>query len=593
MKRVAIYARYSSDMQKDASIEDQIRLYEERAEREGWTIVGKYPDHGVSGASLIRPGIQMLMQDAQAGKFDIVLSEALDRLSRDQEDIAGIKKRLTFANVMIFTLSEGEISELHIGLKGTMNALFLKDLADKTRRGLRGRIEKGKSGGGNTFGYNVVNKLLENGEVERGDREINQLQAQVVVRIFNEYIKGKSPRMIAMDLNKEDVISPTGKKWGPSTIYGNRTRGSGILNNELYIGRLIWNRLRYLKDPETGKRVSRLNPEDEWVITAVPDLRIIEQDLWDAAKKTQGVYKKQERHAVGVSRPKNLFSHMLKCGECGGGYSMISGSHLGCSTSRNKGTCDNRLAIKRENLERDVLTSLQTHLMNEDLCKEFCQEYTKHMNKLRIEHNSSLTGYKAELAKLEREKEKIIDTLLNGVSDNFLIERANKVQERLELLKNIIENTDEAPVLFHPSMANRYHKEVQKLIQSLQDPEHRLEGAILVRSLIDKIVITPTNDPEKRLTVDLYGDLAGILSIATNKDKQEITRELSKATPKAQETWITGDRFAKYVDPDSRQDTMVAGVQPALHLSADSSSKTSKQDTLVAGVGFEPTTFRL
>jgi DNA invertase Pin-like site-specific DNA recombinase len=88
------------------------------------------------GASLIRPGIQALLADAPRGMFDIVLAEALDRISRDQEDVAGFYKRLTFAGIKIVILSEGEITHLHVGLKGTMNALFIKDLADKTRRGI-------------------------------------------------------------------------------------------------------------------------------------------------------------------------------------------------------------------------------------------------------------------------------------------------------------------------------------------------------------------------------------------------------------------------------------------------------------------------
>jgi DNA invertase Pin-like site-specific DNA recombinase len=96
--------------------------------------------------------LQRLISDASRGRFDIVLAEATDRLSRDQEDIAGLFKRLTFAGVRIVTIAEGEISEMHIGLKGTMNALFLKDLAQKTHRGLRGRIEAGKSRGGNSYG---------------------------------------------------------------------------------------------------------------------------------------------------------------------------------------------------------------------------------------------------------------------------------------------------------------------------------------------------------------------------------------------------------------------------------------------------------
>ena len=148
MTRVALYARYSSDNQRDASIEDQLRICREKAEREKWTIVSTYKDAGISGASMIlRPGIQTLLQDAQRQQFDVVLAEALDSISRDQADVATLFKHLRFAGVPIITLSEGEITELHVGLKGTMNALFLKDLAAKTHRGLRGRVEDGKSGG--------------------------------------------------------------------------------------------------------------------------------------------------------------------------------------------------------------------------------------------------------------------------------------------------------------------------------------------------------------------------------------------------------------------------------------------------------------
>jgi len=91
---------------------------------------------------------------------------------------------MSFAGIRIVTLAEGEISELHIGLKGTMNALFLKDLADKTRRGLRGRVELGRSGGGLCYGYTIV----ENGE--RGGREILQAEAAVVRRIFADFAAG-------------------------------------------------------------------------------------------------------------------------------------------------------------------------------------------------------------------------------------------------------------------------------------------------------------------------------------------------------------------------------------------------------------------
>ena len=396
MNKAVIYARYSTDMQSDASIEDQIRMCKERAERDGYEVTQCYSGHAISGASMMRPGIQMLMQDAAIGKFQAVYAEALDRISRDQEDIAAIFKRLSFSDVKILTQSEGEISQLHIGLKGTMNALFLKDLADKTRRGLRGRVEQGKSGGGKCYGYDIIP-----GE-EKGGRTINKFEAEIVKRICREYAAGKSPKAIVKQLNQEGVPGPTAKGWGPSTIHGNRHRGTGILNNELYIGRLIWNRQRYVKDPSTGKRVSKINPESEWIIQEVPELRIIDEELWQAVRERQGKINEQNPKLWQKCRPKNLFSGLLKCGCCGGGYSMISQTHLGCSNARNKGTCDNRKAIKREKLEADVLNALRSHLMDKELCELFCKEYTRHMNELRRNHNLALEGYRQEHKRVKK-----------------------------------------------------------------------------------------------------------------------------------------------------------------------------------------------
>ena len=122
-----------------------------------------------------------------------MLAEAFDRVSRDQADVATLYKHLQFAGVQIVTLAEGEISELHVDLKGTMNALFLKDLARKTHRGLRGRVEKGKAGGGLCYGYDVVKRLDSAGEPVRGERTINETEAEVVRRVFHDFANGVSP----------------------------------------------------------------------------------------------------------------------------------------------------------------------------------------------------------------------------------------------------------------------------------------------------------------------------------------------------------------------------------------------------------------
>ena len=251
----------------------------------------EYSDRNVSGASLIRSGMQKMLRDSQAGRFDIVFSEAMDRLSRSQSDIAAIFERFQFQGVMIETLSEGLLSELHIGMKGTMNAIFLKDLGIKTRRGLMGRALAGKCAGGKAYGYKNLVKFTEAGDPIKDDCAIIPREAATINRIFTDYAHGISPMKIAPALNAEQIPGPTGRGWGPSMLHGSRDRGTGILNNELYVGAQVWNHLTYAKDPDTGKRASRLNAEADWVTSQAPQLRIVEKALWDAVRAHQGALK--------------------------------------------------------------------------------------------------------------------------------------------------------------------------------------------------------------------------------------------------------------------------------------------------------------
>ncbi len=520
--KVAIYARYSSDNQRDASIADQFRMCRLHAEKQGWHIVEEYSDHAISGASLIRPGIQALMADAMSGRFDLILAEAMDRLSRDQEDIAGIFKRMSYADVKMFTLSEGEVTHLHVGLKGTMNALFLKDLADKTRRGQRGRVEAGKSGGGNAYGYDVVKKFDANGEPIRGDRTINEFQAEVVRRIFRDYAAGKSAKTIAFALNKEGIPAPSGGDWGFSTINGNPKRGNGILNNEMYIGKIVWNRQRFVKDPNTGKRQARPNPEEEWVIQEVPELRILDDDLWNAVKARQEKNKiaRKENGEADLSRintrrrPKYLFSGLTKCSCCGGGYSAISATLIGCATARNKGTCDNRVNIRRDELESRVLNALRTKLVDPELFAHFCEVFTQEMNRLRMEGRAEIASAEAEIAKIDRALETLLNLILKGGAADALNAKMVAIEKRKKELELFLAEADEPPPLLHPSMALQYRKRVQQLYDALQDEDegNRIEAADTLRSLVDQIVLTPVED---KVEIDVQGDLAGILTIST------------------------------------------------------------------------------
>lgn len=233
MKRTAVYARFSSELQQERSIDDQFAVCRNYAVKNNLNVVATFADRARSGSSIYgRDGLMELLSAAREKKFDVVLTEALDRLSRDQEDLAGIWKRLNFLGIELRAIHEGPADSIQIGIRGLMGSLFLTDLAHKVRRGLQGVIRDGRSAGGYAFGYRPI--LGRPGELE-----IVEDEAVVVRRIFGDYVSGKTPRQIAHTLNKEGIRPPKGKHWIASTINGNKKRHYGLILNELYVGRLF------------------------------------------------------------------------------------------------------------------------------------------------------------------------------------------------------------------------------------------------------------------------------------------------------------------------------------------------------------------
>ena len=189
--RVGIYARYSSDRQSEHSIEDQLRICRVYAEREGWQLARCFSHAGISGTTLLRPGLQALQLAMRNGEVDIVLTEALDRLSRDQEHIAALHKLAGYTGVRLVTLNEGEVGSIHVGLRGAMSAMYLEDLVAKTMRGIEGRIRAGRAIGPPPYGYRRTTAVLRpDGKIERGLREIDPEHAAVVRRIFECFAGG-------------------------------------------------------------------------------------------------------------------------------------------------------------------------------------------------------------------------------------------------------------------------------------------------------------------------------------------------------------------------------------------------------------------
>ncbi|GLS22062.1 resolvase [Labrys miyagiensis] len=532
MTRVALYARYSSDSQRDASIEDQFRLCREYATHEGWSVVGSYQDAAISGAStVLRSGFQQLVRDAQRGLFEIVLAEALDRISRDQADVATLFKHLKFTGVSIVTLAEGEISELHVGLKGTMNALFLKDLALKTHRGLRGRVEKGKAGGGLCYGYRVMKKLDGEGEPVRGDREIVPEEATVIRRIFREFATGKSPKAIAVDLNTDGIAGPLGRHWGDTSVRGHVIRGNGIINNELYTGVLVWNRQRFVKDPANGKRVSRANPPSKWIRTEVPHLRIVEDDLWQAVKDRQkavasrfeaaaiGTRKARARKLHTMKRPVSLLSGLLTCGCCGGRYGLSQRDRYACLNHQRRGTCDNGRTITRDKIEQRVLSGLKERLVSADAVAEAVRAFAQETNRLNQERRAQSERDRKVLDKIERAIAGMMTAIEDGLYQPTMKARMEDLErQKAEITERLAQALADVPDL-HPNIATLYRKRVEQFTQTFADHEDGRRAAEALRSLIGEIVLTP-GDKRGEVHAELRGELFGILEFVDPERNQ-------------------------------------------------------------------------
>ncbi|MEO3476018.1 recombinase family protein, partial [Roseomonas sp. CAU 1739] len=516
--RCALYARYSSDNQREASIEDQLRICHVRAEREGWCVVGTFTDAAISGATTLRPGYQALLEAIRKGELDIVLAESLDRLSRDLEHVAAFHKLAVFARVEVVTLAEGVISELQVGLKGTMGALYLKDLAQKTHRGLEGRARQGFGTGRLAYGYRAVRTFGADGEPVRGLREIDPACAAVVRRIFRDYVGGASPLAIARALNTEGITGPDGRPWHDWTIRGRPARDNGLLRNALYAGRQIWNRYTRIRDPVRGGYVVRPHPKNTTVETIVPGLRIIDDDLWEDAQarlaaEATPVVQQAKAAFWDRRRPKHLLSGKVVCGCCGRLFSAVGRDYLGCGAARASQGCTNQRLVRRPKLEAQVLEVLGNRLMRPDLVAAFCTEFIAEWNRMAAEASSGIDVRRRELKVIERKIENILEAIADGLKASGIQQKLSELEARRNELHEASAEASTAPPALHPNLAQTYAERVAELRRGIDAGQGQdvLEAA---RALIDKVIVTPGDDPDDPPGIELVGQLMAMLKAA-------------------------------------------------------------------------------
>ncbi len=371
MTTAAIYARFSTDRQDATSITDQLRVCQARAKTLGLAVVAEYSDAAVSGAIAVldRPGAGAMHAAALAGEFDVLLVESLDRLSRDSVDSEAVMRRLEHRGLRIIGVADsydtasGETRRIVRGVRGLINEFYRSDLPHKIRRGLDGQVERGFHAGGMSYGYRSVPVGMNaHGEAEGFRLEVEPERAEIVRWIYKRYAEGWSCQRIAADLNRREVPGPGRRRDRPSTwsvaaLYGTPSAGSGILNNELYVGRYVWNRREWIRDPDKPKkRLPRMRPRDQWRVKDRPELRIVDDALWDAVRERMARKNGDSGNLKRGPGPRTLFGGLLRCGRCGGAVIAVSGREYGCAARKDRGiaVCAGVRAPRRETDRRLV-----------------------------------------------------------------------------------------------------------------------------------------------------------------------------------------------------------------------------------------------
>ena len=513
MLRAAIYARFSTELQTEKSIADQIALCRAHAAKNGQAIVAEYSDSARSGASTYnRPGLGQLMDAARERAFDVLIVEALDRLSRDMADLAGLHKRLTFDGVEIQAVHDGIADSILIGIRGLVGQMQREDGAKKVRRGMAGVLRDGRHPGGRAYGYRPV-------PGKKGELAINETEAGIIRRIFAEYVAGTTPRRIACSLNRDGIPPPRGSRWNASTINGNATRGHGIILNELYAGRIVWNKVRMLKNPDTGRRISRANPKSEWQSIDAPHLAIVDAELFGRAQEIKAARAGVPAHKKRA--PAHMLSGLLRCGCCGAGMSLHGRDRHGrrrvrCSAMAESGSCTQSNSVSLDRIEVAVLDGMREQLRDPRLIEAYVRAYNAEREKAAAAATAMRSKLENRLTRLAAERERLIDLVIKGTFGEEGEARLILMKAERQRLECELAAAGEAPkvVSLHPATLQRYLQTVEHLAATIgrHAASEETKGNIVadLRALIDSVTVYPMGS-RKGFEIEVKGRLAALI----------------------------------------------------------------------------------
>jgi hypothetical protein len=296
-------------------------------------------------------------------------------------------------------------------------------------------------------------------------------------------------------------------------------RGTGILNNELYAGRLVWNKVRMLKDPDTGKRISRPNAESDWQATDVPDQAIVSREVFDAAQKRKKA--RSVTHPNQQRRPRHILSGLLKCAACGAGMASNGKDPSGririrCSAATESGICPDPKTFYLDTVEAAVLNGLTTELRRPEVIAEYVRTYHAERKRLAAEADRKRLRLERRLGELNREIDRLVDAIAKGQGDPAVLGPKSTLLdgERKRVAAELAEATPTTEVVaLHPAMLARYEEQLTRLQAALAGgiSDGDTECAEAIRDLVETVTVFRDSSRAGGVQVEVSGRLTALL----------------------------------------------------------------------------------
>ena len=415
-----------------------------------------YSDAATSGTISDRAGLKRLLAAAESKPrpFDTILVDDSSRLSRKLSDALQFSDRLKFADVRLVFVSQGfdsdsEQSDILMAVHGITDSQYIRELSKKTFRGLEGRVLQSLHHGGNIFGYRSepiedptrhdhYGRPLITGAKLQTDPE----EANIIRRVFTLYADGLSIKAVTKRLNRDHVKSPRPRpgreqSWAPSSV-------RHILQNERYRGIVTYGRTKKVRNPLTGKRVYKRQPESAWIRVPTPDQRVVSDELFARVQErlafVNQAYGDRRGRRPGLLRARAassryIFSGLLKCGTCGGAITITSGAgrrhraaDYGCPRREFRGTCSNSRRISSDVLETQLLAKLQRDVLSPAVIEYVFEQLEHGISQHLSRVEGTLEDMRRRKAKLEAELENLTRTVADGL-DSAAIRRAISERE--------------------------------------------------------------------------------------------------------------------------------------------------------------------